>query len=110
MLLLVFVTIYIYNKYSQLAREKNLNPKKWGIIGSALYLGLGIGLQFLVGTMIGLGYVNMDLDNFGVNFTLGIVSYAIGGLAAYMGYKKLSAMPDENPDIENFGKKTEEKF
>ncbi len=110
MLLLIFVTIYIYNKFSQLAKEKNLSPKKWGVIGSALYLGLGLGLQFFVGVLIGLGYVSMDLENFGVNAVLGIVSYAFGGLAAYLGYRKLLSMPDENPDIDNFGKRLDDKF
>lgn len=108
MLLLVFVTLYIYRKFSELAILKDVNKTKWGLIGCFVYLGVGLGFPFIVGIMIGLNLFYLDLENFGVSFVLSIVSYGLGGLCAYLVYQKLLSFPDKTPDIENFGKEEKE--
>ncbi len=110
MLLLVFVTIYIYKQYSQLAIQKGLNKTRWGLIGSGLYLGLGLGLQLFIGVLIGLGYLSFDLENTASNFLLDLICYALGGIAAYLGYQKLKSFPDEAPNIDDFGKNQEDRY
>ncbi|HVD98724.1 MAG TPA: hypothetical protein VNB90_11020 [Cytophagaceae bacterium] len=110
MLLLVFVTIYIYRKFRELADEKGLGTTKWGLIGCFIYLGIGLGLPFCLGIFMALGVVNLDVEDNLVNIVLSIISYGLGGLGAYLMYRKLSSMPDstEKLDIENFGKNEEE--
>jgi hypothetical protein len=104
MLLLVFVTIYIYRRFSELAITKDENKTKWGLIGCFVYLGVGLGFPFLIGILIGLNYFYIDLEEVGVSFLLSILSYGLGGLCAYLVYRKLKSYPDKSPDIDNFGK------
>ncbi len=108
-MILIFVTIYIYRKFAELAVAKSLNKSKWGLIGSGIYLGFGLGLQFVLGILIGINLIPIDLDSFGGNILIAIVCYAIGGLVGYLVYLKLKAMPDDNLNIDNFGKKEEDR-
>lgn len=103
MILLVLVTIWIHKKFNLLALEKGYKGKKWGIIGAATYLVISFGSQLLIGVLIGLGILNINLDNFGSEILLGLLSYAIGGLCAYILYNNFRKKPDIQTDIENFG-------
>ena len=105
MLLLIVATIYIYRKFAAMAATKDLPSVQWGIYGSVIYLALGLGLQFLVGILVGLGYIYLDVENFGVSFVISIVSYGIGAIAAYALYNHLSNKPDASTDLDiaNFG-------
>ncbi len=108
MLLLVFVTIYIYRKFSELAMEKDLNKTKWTLIGTGLYLGFGLGLPFFIGILLallaamGVYAVPFSFEDRGANLVISLVCYGIGGLAAYMAYKKLQSYPEKTIDIDNF--------
>jgi hypothetical protein len=104
MILLIFVTIYIYQKFSTKALEKGLSKIKWGLWGSGIYLGLGLGLQLFVGVLIGAGVLSLDIENMGISIVLSLVTYAIGALAAYLLYQKLSRMEGEEVKIDEFGK------
>jgi hypothetical protein len=108
MLLLIFATIYIYQKFRDLAIVKDLNKTKWGLIGCFVYLGIGLGFPFIIGIMIGLNLFYLNLEDFGTSFVLSLVSYGLGGLCAYLIYQKLLSFPDKTPDIENFGKQEQD--
>ncbi len=104
MLLLIFATLYIYRKFSELAAEKDLNKVKWGLIGCFVYLGVGLGLPFTLGVLIALNVFYMDTEDRAVNTILSLISYGIGALVAYLVYRKLAAKTVSTPDVENFGK------
>ena len=104
MILLVLVTIWIFRSFKKAAIQKGYPGKKWGIYGSLLYLAFGLGLQILVGVLVGLGILDFDYESTASNFIIALVCYALGGLASYILYQNFLNKENIVVDIEDFGK------
>ncbi|MCU0430823.1 MAG: hypothetical protein MUF42_12740 [Cytophagaceae bacterium] len=104
MLLLVFVTIYIWIKFSDLAKSLGYPKNKWGFYGAGIYLLFGFGVPIFVGILVGLGFFYLDFENIGAEIILSLLGYSLGGTAAYLLYQKFSKLPSQLPDIDSFGK------
>lgn len=108
MLLLIFVSIWIYRKNVALAQSKGYTTKKWGVIGVVIYLGVAYGLLFIVGMFAGAGLIDIDLENSGQMIVGELLGYVFGGIATYFYYLRNKKKPTLAPDISSFGKKEDE--
>jgi hypothetical protein len=111
MILLVFVSIYIFKKFKELALAKGYTPNKWGTIGVITYLSIGLGGQLLLGVLLGIfdPYTIENIKGISEIF-IAILFYALGGLACFIIYERLKNKPNLfAKDIDNFGKEETEK-
>ena len=95
----------VFKRYKELALSKGYkgSEKKWGWKGALLYIGFSFGLQFLVGVLIGADVIYLDIEQLTNKIAMSLVSYGVGGIAAYVGYQKLASKEDKKPDINSFG-------
>ncbi len=100
MLILILVSIYIYNRYKKLAEEKGYKGSAWGARGILMYLGISLGLPLTIGVLIGIFYLNdenFELDT-GLDIMISFGGYIVGGIASYMYYQHLKNKP-YNPEL-----------
>lgn len=95
----ILVIVAFYNK----AEDKRQSKLKWIAIGAGLFLTISIGGIFLAKEFIYGNMFHLKKNEFIIFVSIiSLIFPCLGGLAAYLAYRKLSNLPDEYPGSKDF--------